>query len=96
MKHYPHSRRYVWMMNHPLLTFTVMCAMFVLSGASSVQLIVRLGANLNFLREYGWDAVLSGALVQSLELLALTVLTVFGYLGFKTCESALVERFLQP
>ena len=50
-------------------------------------------ANLSFLREHGWEAVMSGGLVQLLEIVASGTVALAFFLIFKICESELLARY---
>ncbi len=50
-------------------------------------------ANLQFLREHGWVAVMSGGLVQLLGIVFNSAIALAAFLLFKICESELVIRY---
>lgn len=50
-------------------------------------------ANLRFLREFGWTAVMEGALIQMLQIIGAGAVAMLSYIGFKICESELVHRY---
>ena len=86
------SRLFMWMVRHWVSTYLVMGIAFVMFGMLSLNIVQVFSANIRFLLEYGFQAVMDGGLGQLLEL----VLSVYGaiafYVAFKTCEHALVER----
>ena len=73
---------------------------FVLAGVSLVvvayatyNLLHLSMANLTFLREYGLTAVMSGGLVQFLQILLSGTVSLAFFLVFKICESELIIRY---
>jgi amino acid transporter len=50
-------------------------------------------ANIRFIREFGWTAVMEGALLQLLQIAISAALAMLSYIGFKICESELVHRY---
>ena len=50
-------------------------------------------ANLRFLRQFGWVAVMEGGLVQLAEIIACAIAALLCYIGFKLCEAELVQRY---
>ena len=78
------------------LTFLVMVLAFLGFGAGSVNLFFVLKANLAFLAEHGWDAVMEGGLGQLVGLLAGAIATMAAYVLFKTCEHRLVNWLDSP
>lgn len=73
---------------------------FVLAGSAAaffafttVNLFSQASANLEFLREYGWEAVRHGALWQVGELLIWGGLSLACWLVFKFCEHDLGRRY---
>jgi hypothetical protein len=87
-----YSRLYRLLLRRWVLALLLMGISFVLFGLASLNLIHLLGANVEFLSAYGFDAVREGALGQ----LAGLVLSGYGaaacYILFKLCEKVLVER----
>ena len=86
------SSIFKWMVRWWWCTFLLMGVAFVAFGMISLNLVQFLAANLRFLGEHGWDAILEGGLFQLLELTANTYSAVAFYVLFKACEHALVER----
>ena len=58
----------------------------------SLNLVQLFAANIRFLTEYGWMAVMDGGLWQLLELVASAYGATAFYVMFKSCEHALVNR----
>jgi hypothetical protein len=73
---------------------------FVIAGAfaalfawNSYSLFQTAMANVNFLRTYGWMAVMDGGVWQLLTLVLYGYLSLAFYIGFKACEVELVYRW---
>ena len=73
---------------------------FVLAGLaaavfaySTYNLLSLSMANLSFLRDYGWQAITSGGLVQLLGILANGAVALACWLVFKACENELIDRY---
>ena len=71
------------------LTFIVLGLSFFAFGAGTVNLGLLLMANSRLLSEYGWQAVMDGALRQLVELVLTGYLSIAAYVVFKTCEHRL-------
>ncbi len=74
---------------------------FLLAGVAgvvfafvTVNLFSEAMASLEFLREYGWEAVRFGALWQVAELLIYGCLALGCWLVFKICEHELEHRYI--
>jgi hypothetical protein len=74
--------------------------LFVLAGVfaalfawNSYNLFQTAMANVNFLRSYGWMAVMDGGLTQLFMLIAYGYLSLAFYIGFKACEAEIVHRW---
>lgn len=78
-----------WILSRLWLTFVVLGASFFVFGAATVNLGRLFLANSQLLREYGWQAVMDGALWQLLELIATGYLSMAAYVVLKTCEHRL-------
>ncbi len=50
-------------------------------------------ANIRFLREFGWTAVMEGGLMQFAQISANAGVSLLTYVGFKLCETELVRRY---
>ena len=73
------------------LTFIVLGLSFLAFGVGTLNLGLLLMANTRLLSEYGWQAVMDGALRQLLELAATGYLSIAAYVVFKTCEHRLSD-----
>lgn len=73
-----------------LLIAAVMVVVFAYSTLSLMQVSM---ANLRFLREFGWEAVEYGALVQLVQIVGTGAVALLSWLAFKICESELVRRY---
>jgi len=73
------------------LTFIVLGLSFLAFGVGTLSLGLLLMANTRLLSEYGWQAVMDGALRQLLELVATGYLSIAAYVVFKTCEHRLSD-----
>jgi len=71
------------------LTFIVLGLSFFAFGAGTVNLGLLFVANTRLLSDYGWRAVMDGALWQLLELALTGYLSIAAYVVFKTCEHRL-------
>ncbi len=76
------------------LTFVIMTLCFLCFGALSVNLAQFFLGNIQLIYQHGYIALVDGALAQLFELLFNAAFAVMFYVGFKTCESALVQRIL--
>ena len=86
------SRLFKLMVRHWVGTYALMGIAFVLFGLLSLNLVQLFAANIRFLTEYGWMAVMDGGLWQLLELVASAYGATAFYVSFKSCEHALVDR----
>ena len=86
------SRLFIWMVRHWVCTYALMGAAFVLFGFLSLNLVQSFSANIHFLAEYGFLAIMDGGLWQLAELVTSAYGAIACYVAFKTCEHALVER----
>ena len=73
------------------LTFIVLGVAFFVFGSGSLNLFFLLKANADLLTMHGWQAVMDGALQQTLELLVSGYVSIAAYVVFKACEHALVH-----
>ncbi len=87
-----HTRLHNLLYRHWWLTFLLLGASFVVFGLLSLNLVHTFSANVEFLTNYGTDAVREGGLVQLAELIATGYAAAAFYLVFKLCEKILVER----
>ena len=78
-----------WVLSRLWLTFVVLGISFFVFAASTVNLGRLFMANADYLRAYGWLAVMDGALRQLAELVVTGYLSAAAYVIFKTCEHRL-------
>ena len=83
---------YAFLFRHPLLTFVLMGAFFLLFGVLSVNLFFLLKANITLFIRYGLSVIDDGALDQLLELLGQLFLCVLCFVLFAISERILVKR----
>lgn len=76
---------------HWLLTLFLMGLFALGFGLASLNLFTILSANLSLIIEHGVMALVEGALLQLIELIALGYLGVVLYVLFKVCERVLVD-----
>jgi hypothetical protein len=77
---------------HPLLTFALMGAFFLLSGITSINLYVVLKANIDLFRQYGAQVIEDGALRQLFEILGTACLSIVFFVFFVVCERIVVDH----
>lgn len=80
-----------WILARLWLTFVVLGVSFFVFGAATVNLGRLFLANSRLLGEYGWQAVMDGALWQLIDLVATDYLSMAAYVVFKTCERRLSD-----
>jgi hypothetical protein len=73
------------------LTYLVMGLSFLLFGCGTLNLVHLLQANLALVADYGWMALMDGALRQLAELLLSGYASLLAYIVFKACEHRLVH-----
>jgi hypothetical protein len=73
------------------LTFLVMGFAFFVFGAGTVNIAMLFSANAGFISRYGWQAVMDGAALQFVELVATGYLSMAAYVVFKVCEYRLAR-----
>jgi hypothetical protein len=78
-----------WILSRLWLTFVVLGLSFFIFGAATVNLGRLFLANSRLLSDYGWQAVMDGALTQSIHLVITGYLGMAAYIVFKTCEHRL-------
>jgi len=71
------------------LTFLLLGLSFFAFGAGTVNLGLLFLANARLLRDFGWQAVMDGALAQLAQLVITGYLSIAAYVVFKTCEHRL-------
>src|SRR5471030_18872 len=77
---------------HPLLTFALMGAFFLLSGITSINLYVVLKANIDLFRMYGAIVIEDGALRQLFQILGTALLSIVFFIFFVACERVFVDH----
>ncbi|MGX9416666.1 hypothetical protein ACWU4D_04855 [Vibrio sp. WJH972] len=71
-----------------------LCGLFFIGFVLlSVNLFQMSMANIEFIQEHGFTAIMAGALIQTIELAAVGIMSLFLYLGFKCCEGDLISRY---
>ena len=78
-----------WVLSRLWLTFIVLGVSLIAFGAGTVNLGVLFMANARLLENHGWQAVMDGALRQSVELVLTGYASLAAYVVFKTCEHRL-------
>jgi hypothetical protein len=73
------------------LTFVVMGLAFFTFGVGTYNIFMLLSANLDLIKDYGWDAVMDGAARQLAELVITGYLSMAAYVVFKACEYRLAH-----
>ena len=81
---------------HPVLTFVLMGAFFLLSGTTSINLYVVLKANVDLFQKYGAQVIEDGALRQLVEILGMAFLSILSFVLFVLCERIVVDHLTQP
>lgn len=81
-----------FLFDHPLLTFVLMGAFFLLFGVLSVNLFFLFRANVSLFIEHGLMVIDDGALDQLLELLGQAFLCIMFLVFFAISERILVKR----
>jgi hypothetical protein len=79
---------------HWLSTLLLMGVFGLLFGLVSLNIISLLHANFSLIIQYGAMALMHGALLQMIELLAYGVLSIILLLLFRACEDVLVRKML--
>ena len=73
------------------LTFVALGLSFLAFGVGTLNIGLLLMGNVHLLSEYGWQAIMDGALRQLLELVATGYLSIAAYVVFKACEHRLSD-----
>ncbi len=76
-----------------LFVFVLAGVSLAVVGYATVNLLTLSMANLNFLREHGLAAVMTGGLVQTLQILLSGTVALVFFLVYKICESELIARY---
>jgi hypothetical protein len=85
------SRLTAWLRRHRIACFGLMVLCFIGFGLLTLDLVRLVGANAALLSTYGWQGLQDGGARQLLELLASSVGAMAAWLGFKVCETLLVQ-----
>lgn len=80
-----------WLRRHRAACFALMVLSFMAFGLLTLDLVRLVSANAAFLSEYGWQGLQDGGARQLLELLASSIGAMMAWLGFKVCETLLVQ-----
>ncbi len=79
---------------YPAVIVLLIAGLFTLVLAYSTLNLFQISmANIGFIRDYGWIAVMEGALWQFGEIVISAAISMLSYMGFKICESELVHRY---
>ena len=73
------------------LTYVVMGLSFLLFGCGTLNLVHLLQSNLELVANYGWMALMDGALQELAQLLLSGYASLLAYIVFKACEHRLVH-----
>ncbi len=65
----------------------------VIFAYATLNLFQMSMANIRFLTQFGWTAVMEGGLVQLVQIVVSAIISMLSYIGFKICESELVHRY---
>ena len=78
---------------HAVFVFLLAGAFAALFAWNSYSLFQTAMANVNFLRTYGWMAVMDGGVTQLITLVLYGYLSLAFFIAFKACEVELVYRW---
>lgn len=78
---------------HAVVVLIVAGVFTVIFAYATLNLFEMSMANIRFLREFGWVAIMEGGLVQFAEIAACAIAALLSYIGFKICEVELVQRY---
>ncbi|MCK0097215.1 hypothetical protein MWU60_16680 [Yoonia sp. F2084L] len=79
---------------YPALFVLLIAGIFtVIFAYATLNLFQMSMANIRFLREFGWTAIMEGGLIQLLKIIVSATIAMASYIGFKICESELVNRY---
>ncbi|MDX8353233.1 hypothetical protein [Cognatiyoonia sp. IB215182] len=76
-----------------ILILLIAGILIIIFAYATLNLFQTAMANVRFLREFGWLAVQEGGLVQLAQILMNGTIAMLSYIGFKLCESELVQRY---
>lgn len=80
---------------HPLQTFIIMMVSALVLGLGSFNIFYLLNANIQLVIDYGFMALMDGALKELLLLALYGIVSLVAYVVFKACEKWLVEYILK-
>ncbi|MEO4047415.1 hypothetical protein AAFN46_10045 [Pseudomonas sp. CAU 1711] len=83
---------YRWLHQHPVLSFLLMTASFLAFGYFTIDLVRLIGSNAAFIVKHGWLALMSGGLLQFIQLTLKALLAMAFYLIFRLSEQAVLKR----
>ena len=78
-------------LSRPWLTFVVMGLAFFVFGLGTYNIVMLFSANAALIANHGWQALMDGAALQLVELLASGYLSMAAYVVFKVCEHRLAH-----
>ncbi len=79
--------------NYPAIIVLLIAGLFTLILAfATLNLFQMSMANIGFIRDYGWVAVMEGALWQLGEIAVSAAISMLSYIGFKICEGELWQN----
>jgi len=79
---------------YPVILILLIAGILIIIFAyATLNLFQTAMANVRFLREFGWLAVQEGGLIQLAQILMNGIIAMLSYIGFKLCESELVQRY---
>ncbi|MDX8350537.1 hypothetical protein SLH49_21315 [Cognatiyoonia sp. IB215446] len=76
-----------------ILILLIAGILIIIFAYATLNLFQTAMANVRFLREFGWLAVQEGGLVQLAQIVMNGTIAMLSYIGFKLCESELVQRY---
>ena len=65
----------------------------VIFAYATLNLFQMSMANVRFLQEFGWTAIMEGGLVQLVRIIMSAIIAMLSYIAFKICETELVQRY---
>ena len=79
---------------YPAIVVLLLSGIFtVIFAYATLNLFQMSMANLRFLREFGWIAVMEGGLLQLAQIIFCALAAMLSYIAFKICETELVHRY---
>ncbi len=85
-----------WVLSRLWLTFIVLGLSFSLFVAGTLNLGLLFMSNAAYIADYGWTAAMEGGLLQLVELVVKSYLSMLAYVVFKTCEHRLSHWLGDP